>query len=420
MKLQDFKVTENEISTHNVKSAADTYSRDNDIKENKNIFDRLPELIATKLNRLIDKLEQEGISKEETAQRIAQAVFDSGAADMQKAVYDSDNDGIVDKAKNGFHWYIHSKSGTVHNLTGTGENLKFVATADWNTGDSLRINGVVAYCFNAVGERLEDEELFKENCTVTCITDGVNTFFKQGGAGLNFKIVGGTAQPASPKENTIWVNTDMSIPKWDISISRPEAGVAGQVWLVAGAESNISFNALKKNGITEKIVAAQQWNGTEWITVEVKGYINGSWKDSDIYIFSATNGINRGTWAKNTDGILTVSEDMVLVSAKNSSYGRAVCSEGVDVTNLNKLIFNVNEFYKNDNDSQYNYVGLYSQADASLSRYTRRLQVTATGEYVIDTSALNGVYYPKIQAHSYYDSDGKKTRVGVNEIKFCY
>lgn len=241
-----------------------------------------------------------------------------------------------------------------------------------------------------------------------------------GNAALNFKITGGTQQPVSPRENTIWVNTDISIPRWDISISRPEGSVAGQVWLVAGAESNISFNALKKNGITEKIVSAQQWNGTEWVDVAVKGYINGAWVDSDIYIFSATNGINRGTWAKSTDGILTVSEDMVLVSAKVSEYGRAVCSEGVDVTNLNKLIFNVNEYYRNDSEANSNFVGLHSQTDASIAQFTSSVTVTKTGEYVIDISGLSGVYYPKIQVQSKYNSSGAKTRIGVNEIKFTY
>lgn len=35
-----------------------------------------------------------------------------------------------------------------------------------------------------------------------------------GGAGLNFKVVGGTTQPTNPKENTIWINTDAEITSW--------------------------------------------------------------------------------------------------------------------------------------------------------------------------------------------------------------
>ena len=42
-----------------------------------------------------------------------------------------------------------------------------------------------------------------------------------GGGGLNFKIVGGTTEPTSPKENTIWVNTGNKISNWIFSSSDP-------------------------------------------------------------------------------------------------------------------------------------------------------------------------------------------------------
>lgn len=37
------------------------------------------------------------------------------------------------------------------------------------------------------------------------------------GDGLNFEVVGGTTQPANPKENTIWINTDVEITRWYFS-----------------------------------------------------------------------------------------------------------------------------------------------------------------------------------------------------------
>jgi len=42
-----------------------------------------------------------------------------------------------------------------------------------------------------------------------------------GGAPLNFKVVGGTSQPANPKENTIWVNTATEIENWIFSTFDP-------------------------------------------------------------------------------------------------------------------------------------------------------------------------------------------------------
>lgn len=44
------------------------------------------------------------------------------------------------------------------------------------------------------------------------------------GAGLNFKVVGGTTAPTSPSENTIWVNTSTSITSWVFSSNNPYIG----------------------------------------------------------------------------------------------------------------------------------------------------------------------------------------------------
>ena len=64
---------------------------------------------------------------------------------------------------------------------------------------------------------------------------------------LNFKVVG-NPQPANPKENTIWVNTDVSITSWIFSATEPEAPSDGAIWILPGT-AGASFNALKKNGI---------------------------------------------------------------------------------------------------------------------------------------------------------------------------
>lgn len=45
-----------------------------------------------------------------------------------------------------------------------------------------------------------------------------------GDAKLNFEVVGGTSAPASPKENTIWVNTSTTITSWVFSSNNPYIG----------------------------------------------------------------------------------------------------------------------------------------------------------------------------------------------------
>lgn len=42
-----------------------------------------------------------------------------------------------------------------------------------------------------------------------------------GGPGFNFRVLGGTAAPSSPKENDIWVNTDVKVDGWHFGADEP-------------------------------------------------------------------------------------------------------------------------------------------------------------------------------------------------------
>lgn len=138
MALNELKITEKEINENNVKSAADTYD-DGDVRSNKNIFDRLPELIARRLNRLIDRVKKQmdnTYSREETDKAIAEKVVEIGSGDMARAIYDTDGDGMVDKAGNGIHVYTHSS----YSLTGSGVNGRVKATGN-GTYTEFAVNG---------------------------------------------------------------------------------------------------------------------------------------------------------------------------------------------------------------------------------------------------------------------------------------
>ena len=115
-----------------------------------------------------------------------------------------------------------------------------------------------------------------------------------GGAGLNFKVVGGTSQPTSPSENTIWVNTDTAISDWILDYDQPitrSDGTAlsgGEVWLKTGSASNAAFNAVKKNGIWVYPASCNQYVNGAWVAKTVKVYQSGAWKDLDFVLFDGS------------------------------------------------------------------------------------------------------------------------------------
>lgn len=53
------------------------------------------------------------------------------------------------------------------------------------------------------------------------VTDMPQAKLKGGGANLNFRVLGDTSQPASPKENDIWINTNTAIHHYDFSAEQP-------------------------------------------------------------------------------------------------------------------------------------------------------------------------------------------------------
>lgn len=99
-----------------------------------------------------------------------------------------------------------------------------------------------------------------------------------GGTELNFRIVNGTSAPASPRENTIWVNTDQDITDFVFGYAEPEK-VDGRLWIQTGLTSAVAFNALKKNQIQVATTAAKICSDGSWASVVAKTYQGGAWKD---------------------------------------------------------------------------------------------------------------------------------------------
>lgn len=106
-----------------------------------------------------------------------------------------------------------------------------------------------------------------------------------GGGSLNFKVVGGTAQPTNPSENMIWVNTSVAITSWVFSATAPTSPAAGMVWFATGSSSSVAFNAVKKNGIWVYPAGCQQYVSGAWVTKTAKTYQSGAWKDWVFWLY---------------------------------------------------------------------------------------------------------------------------------------
>lgn len=110
--------------------------------------------------------------------------------------------------------------------------------------------------------------------------------FGGGSNPLNFRVVG-NPKPSNPKENTLWVNTDVKITDWVFSVAEPNGLADGAVWFPIGTFGTAGFNALKKHGIQLCPLSAKQYVGGSLVDREAQIYKDGAWSSFVTYLFDS-------------------------------------------------------------------------------------------------------------------------------------
>lgn len=216
-----------------------------------------------------------------------------------------------------------------------------------------------------------------------------------GGAPLNFKVVGGTTQPANPSENTIWVNTSAAVTGWVFSVAQP-TGSEGLVWFQTGTSSNTPFNALKKNNITVYPNTCKQYVNGTWASKTTEVYQSGAWVDWRVYFYNkgveCTDltggwiGTNSSTYY--SKGTFTKGTDKITISRTGRQAVTAQTSIAYDLTNLTTIYANILKVTTNCAFA----VCKNSPADA-LNAASAKATVTSAGLAQIDVSNITGLHY---------------------------
>lgn len=233
-----------------------------------------------------------------------------------------------------------------------------------------------------------------------------------GSGGLNFKVVGGTTAPSNPKDNTIWVNTNVPITGWTFSATEPEApadGEKGWVWISTDTSSSVEFNALKKNCIQIYPVSAKQYANGAWVDVEAKSYQDGAWVDWwDGTIIDGYNQYTEivGEWVEvlGSTGKVTWGSDGVTVTyTGNSGRHASIYSKNpIDITGFKTLVATVT---KAVGSTTGKLIGVRKEPTTSTSineyaaGYAAYSTVAANNNeqtILVDISELSGKHYVQI------------------------
>lgn len=232
-----------------------------------------------------------------------------------------------------------------------------------------------------------------------------------GSVKLNFEVVGGTTQPSNPKENTIWVNTDVEIPRVVFYGGTPGAAnykVEGVVWIKEGYVTSPYFNALitpnsKTNFYCHPLYVYQYINGA-WTHKPAMIYRGGAWVELMRYIFKDGK-LNEITGFMSSKG--TVSTGSVLKFTANSNdYGHWYSKEKIDLTNVNKLsvvvsggmswqwgnspLIGVGTSVPSNNEGQISGLSAYKRLTSGRDGTTYAI---SSGTYEIDVANINTSVY---------------------------
>lgn len=162
--------------------------------EMQRILDELSrEVIVPAFNELSGQVEaavNERYTKEEADRKLNEKVFEIGAGDMAKAVYDPGNNGVNVTVQ---PWNC-VKSGTVYYLSGFGTTGRCKIPEAWTSGDTFSVNGnvVPAYC----GADAVDGDTIVAGRWVLFTYDGTQLNFSGGGGLSNARLAQATASAA--------------------------------------------------------------------------------------------------------------------------------------------------------------------------------------------------------------------------------
>lgn len=224
-----------------------------------------------------------------------------------------------------------------------------------------------------------------------------------GGASLNFKVVG-NPQPENPKENTIWVNTDVEITDWIFSASEPENPTEGMVWFSTATSSYVEFNALKKNGITVYPLYTMQYVNGAWIEVTAKLWQNSEWVDLIMEFLIYENGVQYHKLEISGYSGWFESDHIAMQSKNATTYIRT--SEKIGLKGMNTVTVDYN--------------GKVSGASLTVAITDGTNDITIknitspdSGSISCDISSVSGTYYIEVRLWKSTYADVKITRIHV-------
>lgn len=203
---------------------------------------------------------------------------------------------------------------------------------------------------------------------------------------LNLTVIAQSEQPSDPKENTIWIKSDISVQSVYITSIQSSTDILniGDVWINTGSGYNINglpnandnMLVIKDNPYLQIVVGtAKQYIGDDsvWSRPDVQIYKNGEWHSEVLYIYSY------GSWSEygkftNTLSYATITEssnNYLIFNLTDTGINSGLSIPNpVNVTKYNTMTTTYKCFRSTNSDAGMQYaeiVGLFDRVNMNKS-----------------------------------------------------
>lgn len=239
-----------------------------------------------------------------------------------------------------------------------------------------------------------------------------NLYVPGGGDPFSFNVVGGTAPPSNPRENTIWVNTDVPITKVDWNPSKDSSLQQHGRVNINGAATEWRtpyINVLKnpKNVIFRFPKTVYQYVNGVWVHKEAKIFQGGAWIDIIYYLYNSgdkcTSETGGWTGVKASGGAYNLDGDYMHVGYSGSTGRDAALFTVKKVSTYGFETLKVYGYLGSTQQSNgYGFsIGLSTNnTDATPGSFVASVERFETGVFTmaLDIGGYQDSYYIKLQA----------------------
>ena len=270
-----------------------------------------------------------------------------------------------------------------------------------------RIQGNIRSAFAAVAAKGVDVADTESSDRLASAIGAIQT-----GAKLNFQVVGGTAAPANPAENTIWVNTDQAITSWVFSHNQPDSPSEGMVWIVNGVSGISEFDAVSDVSLRVQVAGVKQYVSGAWVVKTAKVYQNGAWHETILYLYN--NGYNNtsvtGGWTTTrynyssdvgNQGTPTITYNAANIKYVSNQNQHCIFNtvQKVDLTPYKTLKATISKCILGNGNSRMN-LSVKNTPNCYYWTYVASSSVSGANTYSVNVESLRGEYYIVFNSYS--------------------